>query len=317
MKKALLQVGIGLAFALGCFAAGADSGARRQIALSFDDAPRGDGPVFTGEARTRELVAALDRTGVQGAMFFVTTQNLARQGDAGYERLRHYAAAGHRIANHSHSHESANRTAAADFLADLDRAEQTLRELPAFSAYFRFPFLHEGRPESRRDALRDGLTERGLTNGYVTVDNYDWYMQALANEAAAAGVRIDTPAWRDAYVETLLHAVEFYDALAVRTLGRSPRHVLLLHENDLAALFVDDLVLALRDAGWEIVPAEAAYADPLNEHEPDTLFLNQGRVAAVAHAEGASPRQLVSAFEDEEALRAEFVRRGLLDVDHE
>ncbi len=313
MKTALLPVGIALAFALGCFAAGADAGERRQIALSFDDAPRGDGPVFTGDARTSELVAALDRAGVEGAMFFVTTENLVAHGDAGYERLQRYAAAGHRIANHSHSHESANRTAAADFLKDLDRAEQTLRELPGFRAYFRFPFLHEGRPESRRDAIRDGLAERGLTNGYVTVDNYDWYMQALANEVAAAGGRVDTPEWRDAYVDTLLHAVEFYDALAVRTLGRSPKHVLLLHENDLAALFVDDLVTALRDTGWEIIPAEAAYADPLNEREPDTLFLNQGRVAAIAHTEGASARRLVSAFEDEAALRAEFVRRGLLD----
>jgi len=301
-----------LAFALGCFAAGADAGERRQIALSFDDAPRGNGPVFTGDARTRELVAALDRAGVPGAMFFVTTENLARQGDAGYERLRHYAAAGHRIANHSHSHDSANRTAAADFLKDLDRADLFLRELPGFSAYFRFPYLHEGRPESRRDAIRDGLAERGLENGYVTVDNYDWYMQALADEVTAAGGRIDTPDWREAYVDTLLQAVEFYDALAVRTLGRSPRHVLLLHENDLAALFVDDLVAALRDSGWEIIPAEVAYTDPLNERQPDTLFLNQGRVAAFAHEEGASARRLVSALEDEAALRAEFVRRGLL-----
>ena len=303
-----------VAAALLCFATSVNAGERRQIALSFDDAPRDDGPVFTGDERTRELVAALERAGVEGAMFFVTTQNLAKQGDPGYERLRQYAAAGHRIANHSHSHESANRTRAADFLADLDRADRVLRELPGFTRYFRFPYLHEGRPESRRDAIREGLARRGLRNGYVTVDNYDWYMQALANEVAAAGGRIDTRAWRDAYVDTLLHAVEFYDALAVRTLGRFPRHVLLLHENDLAALFVDDLVAALRNAGWEIVPAEAAYADPLAEREPDTLFLNQGRVAAVAHAEGASARRLISAFEDEAALRSEFVRRGLLDV---
>ena len=299
------------------FTANAEVGERRQIALSFDDAPLGDGPVFTGNERTRELVAALGRADVEGALFFVTTRNLAEQGDPGHERLRHYAAAGHRIANHSHSHASANRTRAAEFLADLDHADRALRELPGFTPYFRFPYLHEGRPASRRDAIREGLAERGLRNGYVTVDNYDWYMQVLADEVAAAGGRVDTPAWRDAYVDTLLHAVEFYDALAVRSLGRSPRHVLLLHENDLAALFVDDLVAALRNSGWELIPAEAAYADPLNEREPDTLLLNQGRVAAIAHAGGASARRLVSAFEDEAALRAEFVRRGLLDANRD
>ncbi len=60
----------------------------------------------------------------------------------------------------------------------------------------------------------------------------------------------------------------------VRTIGRSPMHVMLMHETDLAALFLPDLVAALRARGWEIVTADAAFADPINRLFPDTPSAN-------------------------------------------
>ena len=76
----------------------------RTIALTFDDATRGDGAVFTGEQRTAALIDSLARSGVDGAMFFVTTRNVERRGESGAARLRAYTEAGHSLANHSHSH---------------------------------------------------------------------------------------------------------------------------------------------------------------------------------------------------------------------
>jgi hypothetical protein len=61
-----------------------------------------------------------------------------------------------------------------------------------------------------------------------------------------------------------------------------------------------------------VIPAEQAYKDPMAEQVPDTLFLGQGRVAALAHVGGAPARDLVHPLESEAALRAEAVRRGLL-----
>ena len=73
-----------------------------------------------------------------------------------------------------------------------------------------------------------------------------------------------------------------------------------------------DLARGLRADGWEIIPAVDAFDDPLAAIEPDTLFLGQGRVAALAYLAGREPRDLVHITEDEEALRAEFMQRGLL-----
>ena len=104
------------------------------------------------------------------------------------------------------------------------------------------------------------------------------------------------------YVETLVQASNFYDQIALQTIGRSPAHVLLLHETDLAALYVDDLVVALRRDGWDIISMDEAYTDPIASIEPDTWFLGSGRVAAIAHTRGRKPVDLVHERTDEDVL---------------
>jgi len=292
----------------GCGApnAGSERLSERTIALTFDDATRGDGSFFTGEERTARLIEELSRAGVAEAMFFVTTRNVERAGESGPERLHAYTDAGHVLGNHSHSHQWLWRTDTDDYIADLDVAIEALRDYRNVQPYYRFPFLDEGRETEKRDTLREALRQRQLKNGYVTVDTYDWHLVTLAKEARDAGAEFELDDLRDLYVDVITRSTEFYDALAQDLLGRSPHHVLLLHENDLAALFIGDLVAELRRRGFRIIPATEAFRDPIAEREPDTLFLGQGRIAALAHEAGAPPRELVSPTEDENYLRARF-----------
>ena len=285
--------------------AGAQSG-ERTIALTFDDATRGDGAMFTGEERTTALIDVLKRSGVEGAMFFVTTRNTIRRGESGPSRLRAYAEAGHLLANHSHSHPWLHKTDTDDYIADLDRAIAFLADYENVAPYYRFPFLDEGRALEKRDRLRSALEARELRNGYVTVDTYDWSLDSLVKLAVESGIKIDNEKLCGLYADVIVSSTEFYDSMAQETIGRSPHHVLLLHENDLAALCVGDLVAELRDQGFRIIPADAAFTDPISEREPDTLYLGQGRIAALAHEAGWAPRDLVSPTEDEEYLRKRF-----------
>lgn len=287
--------------------------AQKRIALTFDDVPRARDSFLTPDERTERLIAALRDARVPQAAFFVTTGNLDRRDGAGGEaRIAAYVAAGHVIANHSHSHRWATRTPVAEYLADIDRAARWLNGRPGTRPWFRFPFLDEGRdtPE-RRDALRAGLSERGLASGYATVDSYDWYLDQLTDRAVAAGETIDRDALRNLYVETILGAAEFSDRIAVETLGRSPAHVMLLHETDLAAFYIADAVAALRAAGWEIVSADAAFADPIAAIEPDSMFLGGGRVAGIANAAGRSRAELVPVWNEEDHLSRLFNERVL------
>ena len=256
--------------------------AERRIALTFDDVPRGDGAFLTAEERAQRLIAALRSERVRQAGFFVNPGNIP-----------------------------AAQRAAADYLANIDRAEAWLRPRPGHRPWFRFPFLDEGRSDKeKRDAVRAGLAARGLRNGYVTVDGYDWHIDALAGNARRAGKPIDIAALRDLYVETHVGAAEFFDQLMVRTIGRSPAHVLLLHENDMAGLFVGDLIRALRARGWQIVSADEAYRDPLRTIFPDVPSA-QGTLTELLAWERGLPRPRWYERNNEAVLNGLFAQRVL------
>jgi peptidoglycan/xylan/chitin deacetylase (PgdA/CDA1 family) len=238
----------------------------KRIAITFDDAPRGAGAYLTEDERTDQLIAALRTAGVRQAAFFVNPSRIRGRGEA---HIAAYVAAGHVIGDHTFSHARASAISANAFLADVDKAETWLQGRPGYRPWLRFPFLDAGGLNHvKAAAIRAGMKARGLHNAYVTVDGTDWNMEGLAAAARAAAEPVDLAALHDLYVETHVQAADFADALARRALGRSPVHVLLLHETDLAALFLVDLIAALHSDGWEVVTADQAYADPMHDAVP-------------------------------------------------
>tara|TARA_R110000824_G_scaffold32788_3_gene105637 strand:- start:3774 stop:4754 length:981 start_codon:yes stop_codon:yes gene_type:complete len=254
----------------------------KRIAFSFDDAPRGKGAFLEPDERPRLLIEALQTAGIKQAVFFINPGRItAFDNDAA--EIAAYAKAGHLLGNHTAHHLNLSAVSAEKFLADIDAAELWLKDKPNYRPWFRFPFLDEGRKDKvKRDAVRNGLKKRGLMNAYVTVDASDWYMEEQALAAAKSGTTMDWNALRDLYVESYVQSADFSDDLARRTLGRAPVQMILLHETDLSAMFVDDLAAALKADGWTIVTADEAYRDPIAYMEPDVDFADGTRTQMLA-----------------------------------
>jgi peptidoglycan-N-acetylglucosamine deacetylase len=283
----------------------------KRIALTFDDVPRAPGSLYTPEERTRRLITALEEGGVEQAAFFVTTGNL-EQFAGGEERIGRYVAAGHVIANHSHRHPHLSEISAEDYLADIDRARSWLAGREGLRPWFRFPYLDEGREHvDKRDAVRAGLAERGLANGSVTVDGYDWFYDDAVTKAITEGRVIDMEALGELFVESHLGAAEFFDDLARRTFGRSPVHIMLLHEADVTATFLPDLISALEYSGWTIVPVDLAFADPIAAIQPDVPRA-QGTLTELAAWESGLPPPRWYERNDERVVQALFDARALV-----
>lgn len=262
----------------------------KRIALTLDDAPRGDGPIYSGAERTKVLIESLKSVDASPVAFFVTTKNLKHDGNR--KRIQRYASAGNLIANHTHSHPWLSRVETDEYIAGIDKAEVLLDGFDNRRPWFRFPYLDEGSTLEKRDQVRESLAQRNLMNGYVTIDNYDWYIEDKWKEAVNQGKSVDMDALRSVYLKVMLSAVDFFEELAQNTLERSPAHVLLMHENDLAAIFIDDLITELRSKGWEIISPDEAYQDPIAKILPKTLMANQGLVAALAVEAGTKPQAL-------------------------
>lgn len=250
--------------------------AGKRIALSFDDVPRGAGAFLTPDERTARLVETFRSRQVPQPVFFLNPVRIAHFGSGidAPKRIAAYVAAGAVLANHTDSHPKLTKVSAEYFLTDIDRAEAYLKtQGKAYRPWLRFPYLDEGGPDkAKRDAVRAGLAARGMMNGYATIDGSDWNMEGQTIAAKKVGKAIDMDALRDLYVETHVQSADFGDDLARRALGRSPAHVLLLHETDMAGLFLDDLIDALRKDGWTIIGADEAYADPIHLERPDVAW---------------------------------------------
>lgn len=281
----------------------------REIALTFDDAPTPDSALMTGAERTQRLIDTLVQSKVPDALFFVKADFINSQTE---QRLAQYAAAGFHLANHSYSHSSASELGPLDYSADVYKAHLLLKSQPNFLPYHRFPFMNYGKDVPSIITVQQSLTELGYKDGYITVDNFDWYIGALLTKAAEDKKTINYERARKFYVDTLYDTIEFYDAIAQKTLGRSPKHVLLLHENDAAALFVGDLIAHLRKKGWKIISPQQAYQDPIARNFPNIAFHKQGRVAAIANSKGVPESELRHVSENIEYLDQAFQKAGVI-----
>ena len=63
----------------------------------------------------------------------------------------------------------------------------------------------------------------------------------------------------------------------------------MLHETDIAALFIADLAKALRKDGWTIITADEAYADPISKLAPNVPYAN-GTLVELAAWEKSLPK---------------------------
>jgi peptidoglycan-N-acetylglucosamine deacetylase len=181
-----------------------------------------------------------------------------------------------------------------------------ISHLPTFRKWYRAPLLHEGNTHEKRDHLRAFLTQHGYINGYVTVDTWEFYINHLLQKGLRKGKHFNKDNLRKVYLEHMWNAVEFYDTVAQQFFSHPVKHTLLLHDNDVTALFIKDLVEFLREKGWTIISSEEAYADPLLRTAPDVLLNNQGRVMAIAKSKDY--RGPYRHGEDEHAIEEMFVK---------
>jgi peptidoglycan-N-acetylglucosamine deacetylase len=256
----------------------------KQIAITFDDSPRKADGYFDGPERAQKLIQALKKHNIDQVAFFSNSLGLNTEG---IQRLQSYSQAGHIIANHTHSHPDFNNMTVEEYAQNFLLADSELKQFKGFKKLFRFPYLRDGNSEQKRTGMQAVLKKQGYINAYITLNNYDWYMEDLFQRAIKKGVALDFDRMRQFYVQVLMESIEYYDAMAQTHLGRSPKHILLLHEMDISALFVGDLVDELRRKGWSIITPEEAYTDDIAQYQPKGVFsYNPGRIGEIARDKG-------------------------------
>lgn len=260
--------------------------AGQSLSLTFDD---GLDPARQPNARLWNdgIIAGLKDSGIT-AMVFPSLSRIG--GEAGMDLIRAWARAGHPVGNHTSGHRSLSspKLTLDEFIADVVEADAALRKIPGFVPMLRFPFLKEGDSIAKRDGIRKWMKANGYRPAQVSIDASDWYFDQLFVAFTNSGRPGKAAQVQQAYIAHLLDRAAYYDGLARKVLGRSPRHVLLLHVSAINAASVAAIAAAFRARGWEFESPASAFGDPLYELQPDIVPAGESIVWALAKERGIS-----------------------------
>lgn len=256
----------------------------QTLSLTFDDGPdvRALG-LAAATAQNEALLKALREAPLR-ATFFVAGGRVATP--EGWALVRAWGEAGHGVANHTYGHPYLPSTPLAQYQADIIRNDALLRPLPGFVAYFRFPYLKEGKTPAQRDGMRSFLAAQGYRNGAVSIDASDWYYDQRFRAWREQHPQADPTPLRRAYLGHLLDRAKFYESLAQQLGYGGMKHTLLLHHNAINAAYLPDLICHFKENGWRFVDSQEAYRDPVFQLQPDVLPAGESLLWSLAKARG-------------------------------
>ncbi|MGC9367885.1 MAG: polysaccharide deacetylase family protein, partial [bacterium] len=253
--------------------------------FSFDDPHTVSNELMSWQTRDLLIRQTLENYGIQ-AILFVCGKRV--DSDSGQEMIEEWDREGHLIGNHSYSHYyyHSSQLTYQLFRDDILKNDSLINDFSNSVPLFRFPYLKQGDTREKIDSINNFLKQTNYRIGHVSIDASDWYVDQRMLEKYQQEGEVDLNTYRDFYLEHILERAKFYDHLATELTGRKVNHVILLHHNTVSALFLDDLIEAFIEQGWEIIPAQQAYQDPIYVFVPDIIPAGESIIWAMAKESG-------------------------------
>lgn len=260
----------------------------KDIALSFDD---GLNPQQNPKAAliNQQILTQLNEQQIKSIVF----PSLIKIGDyQGKQLIANWGKDGHIIGNHSALHQNLNKDTVSTkhYIQAIIDADTILNTLPNYQRIYRYPFLKQGNTTEKRDAVYLWLNQNHYKIGAVSIDASDWFYNRKYLDYAKQADTAKLERLKQAYITHLLDRASYYDQLAVHTLQRSPKHVLLLHVNQINAAFLADMITAFEQADWTFVSAKQAFQDPLYMQHSQNIPAGESIIWSIAKTQGQALR---------------------------
>jgi peptidoglycan/xylan/chitin deacetylase (PgdA/CDA1 family) len=265
----------------------ASSAQTRTVALTIDDLPFVTGdtrPMLPGDAKAaaaanHKLLTVLAQHHVPVTNFVIQkgVEDLGLA--AGTQILREWTERGFDLGNHSYAHPDFNELTVTQFEDQIIRGEVTfaplMRAVHRKPKFFRFPNNHTGDTREKHDAVAAFLVQHGYRLAPCTIEIEDWMfnakyflMRSRHDEAAAARLRAD-------YLAFAAAQIDYFTGLDKQVWGYDAPQIMLLHDNQLNADVIEDLLALFEKRQYRWVTLSQAEADPAYQL-PETFITSYG-----------------------------------------
>lgn len=255
------------------------------ISFSFDDPNTITDDVVSYLEINDSLLMKLERNDLTASLFVCGKRVDTPEGKVLIESWNEQ---GHSISNHSYDHRNfgSSKMSFNDFKIDFEKNLPLIEAQTNYHKRYRFPYLKEGDSKEKIDSCREFLKILDYTNGYVSIDASDWYIDKVLRDSLKANPETDLDGFKEFYIFHILERSRYYDSLAVELTGRKIKHVLLLHFNLLNSLFLEDLIIALNENNYVLINTEDAYTDQIYLSQPDVIPAGESILWSLAKESG-------------------------------
>jgi peptidoglycan/xylan/chitin deacetylase (PgdA/CDA1 family) len=280
-----------------------------ELVVTVDDFPKGPvgipmtfPPGESWATITKRMLSAFKKFHLPPTYTFINGVNVD---DETRPLLGQWVDAGHRLGSHTFSHTAVADEDLAGFQAEIERNEPLMAALesPATYKFLRFPFLVEGAPLDKRNAIRKYLAQRGYTIAQVTMDFADWDYNLPWTRCVAKGDNASVQLLERSYLDGARRELNYVRATSKLIYGRQIPHILLLHVGVFSSQMFERLFQFYRASGVTFIPLSKAIQDPAYGVDPgvasdsymtflDQMLQSKG-LTAPAHEHGTvDPEQL-------------------------
>lgn len=161
------------------------------------------------------------------------------------------------------------------FLDDITKAKETIEDIvwsfKQKGRYFRFPYLHYGsRPELKKE-VQDFLDESHLAVAHASVVTEDFVYNLSFEKVFRGNDSLKVANFRDEYIGHILGCLGHAETVAIGIMSRPVRHILQLRASRLNAAFLDDILAAISDKGYQFISLKNALKDRVYQ-KPDAYY---------------------------------------------
>jgi len=248
-----------------------------SVSFSFDDGNTRDILNYRGEEWNAMIIDQLKKYDLEAIMF---VQGRWLNNEKGKAFLQKWNDAGNLIANHTYSHLDYNDSAMTcdKYIKEIERCDSLINGYSNYRKILRFPFLRAGNTVAKRDSMNLYLAKIGYEQGWVTIDNSDWYINNRLIKRLKENPQADLKPFRDFYINHIYDRALYYNKLSMEINQRQIHHTLLLHINLTSALFLSDLIEKFKKEGWIIENYSSVREDKIYNEVPSTMPSDQSLI---------------------------------------
>src|SRR5882724_11222955 len=242
----------------------------RTVAVTVDDLPYASvQAVSSSDAAVaieinRKILSALKRHHVPVTGFVIQKRVEELGLAAGTKMLRGWTNGEFDLGNHTYSHPDINQLSPEQIEDEIIRGETSLvplmKQAGKKTDFFRFPMNHTGDTPQKHEQVATILTRHGYRLATCTIDNSDYIFNAAyvrmiaAHDASAQRLRVE-------YLSYTSAEIDYYARLNQQVLGYEPPAVMLLHDNQLNADVIEQLLVLFEKKQYKFVSLDRAQSD--------------------------------------------------------